>query len=62
MKTSELIKKLKKGGCYFVRHGAGSHEVWFSPITDKHFIITNHGAKEIAKGTENAILKQAGLK
>lgn len=62
MKTSELIKKLKKAGCYFVREGAGSHEIWFSPITQKHFVIANHGSKEIPNGTEKAILKQAGLK
>ena len=62
MKTSELIKKLKKGGCYFVRQGGGSHEVWYSPITGKHFIMANHGGKEVPKGTEQAILKQAGLK
>jgi len=46
MKTSELIKKLKKGGCYFVKQGAGSHEIWYSPITEKHFVIANHGGRK----------------
>lgn len=62
MKTNELLKKLKKAGCYFVRQGAGSHEIWYSPITDSHFVVANHGAKEVPKGTENNILKQAGVK
>lgn len=62
MKTSELIKKLRKAGCYFEKQGAGSHEIWYSPITGKHFVIANHGGKEVPTGTEKAILKQAGLK
>lgn len=25
---------LRKHGCYFVRHGKGDHDIWYSPITD----------------------------
>ena len=32
VKTSELIKKLKKAGCYLVEHGK-EHDKWHSPIT-----------------------------
>jgi len=62
MKTSELMKKLKKEGCFFVRQGAGRHEIWYSPITENNFVLANHGSKEVPKGTERAILKQAGVK
>ena len=42
--------------------GKGSHEVWYSPITQKEFIIPNHGSKEIGFGLAKKILKQAGIK
>ena len=61
VKCSELIKKLKKDGCYFVRQGRGSHEIWHSPHTQKDFVVPNHTSKEIGKGLEIKIFKQAGL-
>ena len=61
MKTSELTKLLKKAGCYFVEHG-GDHDIWFSPITQKEFVVPRHPSKEIPTGTVNKILKDAGLK
>lgn len=61
MKTSELKRILKKGGCYKIREGA-NHEVWYSPKTGKQFTVDRHGSKEIATGTANRILKDAGLK
>ena len=41
MKTSELIKILKKAGCYKLRSG-GSHDIWISPMTDKKFQVPRH--------------------
>lgn len=61
MKTSELKKILKKNGCYIIRHG-GNHDIWFSPKTGKKFTVERHDSKEIAVGTANGILKDAGLK
>lgn len=61
MKTSELIKLLKKNGCYPVAHGA-EHDKWHSTITGKDFCLPRHRAKEIPTGTLNNILKDAGLK
>ena len=60
MKTSELIKLLKNNGCYLVRHGA-NHDVWYSPVNQKTFLVDRHLQKEIKKGTLNAILKRAGI-
>lgn len=30
---------LMEAGCPFIRHGKGDHEVWFSPISSKHFPV-----------------------
>ncbi len=61
MKTSELIKKLRKIGCYIVEHGA-RHDKWHSPITGKDFRVWRHPSKEIPMGTAEQIIKDAGLK
>ncbi len=60
MKGAELIKKLKENGCYLVEHGA-NHDIWKSDITGKSFTVPRH-KKEIAIGTANSILKDAGIK
>ena len=61
MKSSELKKLLREKGC--MQEGEyTNHERWYSPITGKHFAVPRHNAKEIASGTANRILKDAGLK
>ena len=60
MKTSELRKILRANGCYVVREGT-NHEIWFSPITGKKFPGPRHGAKAMATGTVNSILRSAGI-
>jgi mRNA interferase HicA len=62
LKSSELLKKLKKGGFRFLRQGKGSHEIWYNPETGVELVVTNHGSKEVAKGLAEKILKQAGIK
>ena len=44
-----------------VRQGKGSHEIWFSPITGKEFVVPNHGSQEIGKGLEIKIKRTAGI-
>lgn len=61
MKTSELTKLMKKGGCYFIEH-RGEHDLWYSPITGKEIIVPRHPGKEIPTGTANKMKKDAGLK
>ena len=61
MKSSELIRKLIKRGCYLIRQGKGSHEIWFSPMTGKEFVVPNHGSQEVGRGLENKIKKAAGI-
>lgn len=54
----ELVRLLRDAGCTFVRQGKGSHEIWVSPITRRHFSIPF----DIKKApTANAIMRQAGL-
>lgn len=61
MKTSELKRLLRKAGCYKKMEG-GNHELWYSPATGKTFPVPRHDAKEIARGTLEKIMKDAGLK
>ena len=61
MKVSELSKLLKKNGCYLIEHGK-EHDEWYSEITGKSFRLPRHQSKEIATGTLNRILKDAGLR
>lgn len=56
--TPQLIAILKAAGCTFVRHGKGDHDIWYSPISDRRFVVDS-AIK--SKHTANAILKQAGL-
>ncbi len=54
----ELIVLLKEAGCRFVRNGKGDHEIWYSPISGKHFPVDKGGK---LRHTANATLKMAGL-
>ncbi len=55
---ADLVARLKAGGCWFVRTGKGSHEIWCSPINGRTFTVP----RSLASGSlANAILKQAGL-
>ena len=60
MKISELEKLLKRKGARFKRHGT-NHDIWENPQTGQETKIWRH-AKEVPKGTVQAILKQLGLK
>ncbi len=56
--TPELKKLLLKAECYFERQGKGDHEIWYSPVTERRFVVD--GAIR-SRHTANAVLKQAGL-
>ncbi|MDR1553362.1 MAG: type II toxin-antitoxin system HicA family toxin [Prevotellaceae bacterium] len=61
MKYSELEKKLKKQGCYWVKNGK-RHPIWYSPKTGLNFELSYHGNEEVKIGTLKGILKAAGVK
>ena len=49
---------LSKYGCYFLRHGKGDHDLWYSPEKDSSFPVA---AKIKSRHTANQIMKQAGI-
>lgn len=49
---------LKENHCSFVRHGKGDHDIWFSPITNRHVTVDS---KIKSRHTANEILKQSGI-
>jgi len=56
--TPRLKKLLVAHGCLFERQGKGDHEIWFSPLTERRFVVDS----EIkSRHTANAVLKQAGI-
>ena len=56
--TPKLKEALRANGCRFDRQGRGDHEIWFSPITNRHFPVDQ---KILSRHTANAVLKQAGI-
>ncbi len=56
--TPELKEILKEYGCYFERYGKGDHEIWYSPITNRRFVVDS---KIKSRHTANGVLKQAGI-
>ncbi len=56
--TPELKEILLEAGCYFERQGKGDHEMWYSPITNRRFVVDSSIK---SRHTANGVLKQAGL-
>lgn len=58
----EYEKKVRKilslNGCIFKRRGKGDHDIWYSPITDRHITVDT---KIKSRHTANAIMKQSGI-
>jgi predicted RNA binding protein YcfA (HicA-like mRNA interferase family) len=61
MNYGQLIRRLHQLGCEFYRQAAGSHEIWWRPETGQRTAVTNHGSKDIPKGTLRAIAEDLGL-
>lgn len=62
MKYNELMRKLRKAGCYDTGRSIDGHPAWYSPKTKMYFPVSHHGSHEVAEKTLNKILKAAGLK
>ncbi|MFI5138574.1 MAG: type II toxin-antitoxin system HicA family toxin [Sphingobacteriales bacterium] len=60
MKSSELLRILKKDGWYEKRQ-KGSHIIMIHPTKTTFLVVPNHGSAEVARGLEKDILKKAGL-
>jgi len=61
MKVRDVIKLLETDGWYLART-KGSHRQYKHPYKGGVVTISGHLNDNIAKGTFNSILKQAGLK
>ena len=59
-KYREIVKRLKQIGFEFDRQAAGSHEIWFNPLTNRYTTIPNHPG-DLPEGTVRAVLKQCGI-
>lgn len=55
MKGSELKRKLRKAGCFFVEHGT-NHDWWESP-SGVRTQVPRHDAQEVDNKTCRRILK-----
>jgi predicted RNA binding protein YcfA (HicA-like mRNA interferase family) len=53
-----LIALLLANGCSLVRTGKGSHEIWFSPRSQRNFTVPRTTK---SRHTANEVMKQAGL-
>ena len=49
---------LKENNCYFVRHGKGDHDIWFSPLSKHTFTVDS---KIKSRHMANEIMKQSGI-
>ena len=56
--TPKVKGVLFKHDCKPVRKGKGDHEIWYSPITDRHFPVDGNIK---SRHTANCVLKQAGI-
>lgn len=57
----EMIRLLLQNGFVYVKSNNGSHQKYFNPQQNITVAVPLH-TKELKKGLEQAILKQAGLK
>lgn len=55
----DLKRILREAGCCRVRRGKGDHDIWFSPLTERNFVVDS---KIVSRHTANGVLKQAGLR
>lgn len=62
MTSKQMIQYLKKHGFEQVLGGDGSHRKFRNPTTGRVTMVPDHGSKDLGKGLEHQILKQAGLK
>ena len=54
----DLVRLLREAECEYVRQGKGSHEIWYSQITNRRFSVPRNTVKV---HTANQILIDAGL-
>ena len=61
MTYAELVKKLKRLGCEYVRPTGGSHEIWVNRRTGMSAPIPYHRTKDIGPKLQARILRELGI-
>lgn len=61
MKVKEIIKLIEKDGWFLVAQ-QGSHRQYKHSVKKGRVTIPGKLSNDLAKGTQNSIIKQAGLK
>ena len=56
--TPAVKKLLREAGCRFERQGKGDHEIWYSPVSNRRFMVDT---RIKSRHWANYTLKQAGL-
>jgi hypothetical protein len=56
--TPRVKAILREHGCACVRQGKGDHEIWYSPVVNRRFMVDHHIKSRL---WANHTLKQAGL-
>ena len=56
----DVVRRLKRLGFEFDRQAAGSHEIWWNPVTRRRTTIPNHPG-DLPEGTLKAIIAQTGI-
>jgi predicted RNA binding protein YcfA (HicA-like mRNA interferase family) len=64
LKYRDLIKLLEDNGWRFDRMGRGDHMIYRHPSRPGPIVVAGGGKlnRDVPRGTENAIKRQAGLK
>ena len=62
MTPREMVKLLEKNGWKPKGNNGGSHRKFENPKTGQVIVVPYHEGRELKKGTEQKILKDAGLK
>ena len=60
MKSSELVRLLKKAGWFVIRQ-KGSHMIMEHSTKSGQIVCPSHGSQEVGKGLELKIKKDAGI-
>ena len=56
--TPSVKEILGAHGCYFERPGKGDHEIWYSPITQRHFPVDG---KILSRHTDGGTQTPGGI-
>ncbi|HHE73157.1 MAG TPA: type II toxin-antitoxin system HicA family toxin [Chloroflexi bacterium] len=61
LRYREVVKRLRRLGFRFYRHGRGSHELWVRDADGLVVPVPRHEGKPIRKGTVRAIIREIGV-